>query len=372
MKEHEAFAGRLRYNEMTATEFFDDKPICEDLIPLAKQLVEEVLGFTPPRESITDAVTQITRANRFHPVQSYLRGLEWDGNQRLIHGAYRYLGVSEPIYADFLYYWMIGAVRRALFPGTKMDTALMLVGKQGAGKSTFFKILGKDWHSDTHIDITHKDSYSVLHESWIYEMSELENLVHGKSEARLKNFLATTHDVFRPAYARCTVRLARSVAICGTTNKPDFLTDSSGSRRFWIIPIDVDKLKLELVEQEVDQLWAEACQLEGIGLNHWFNENKEAQRETHNLQYYQVDPWEDALTQFFASRPLITEVTVCELLSDCLSIEISRQSRYEYVRVGKILAKLGWESRRIRKDSGQTRLYFKPAAGTRQQVHSLE
>jgi predicted P-loop ATPase len=52
------------------------------------------------------------------------------------------------------------------------------------------------------IDIANKDSFQQIHAAWLYEFAELENVVHGRAESRLKAWLTSTHDMFRAPYAR--------------------------------------------------------------------------------------------------------------------------------------------------------------------------
>jgi predicted P-loop ATPase len=63
--------------------------------------------------------------------------------------ATRYFGTNNPIYDIFLKRTLIAAVARAYEPGCKHDTTLVLQGKQGAGKSSFFNVLGGDWFDDS-------------------------------------------------------------------------------------------------------------------------------------------------------------------------------------------------------------------------------
>ena len=52
---------------------------------------------------------------------------------------------------------LIGSVRRIFEPGAKHDTATVLMGHQGCGKSTFWKILGGAFFSDSLGDLSNKD-----------------------------------------------------------------------------------------------------------------------------------------------------------------------------------------------------------------------
>jgi predicted P-loop ATPase len=236
--------------------------------------------------------------------------------------------------------FMIGAAARALWPGCKLDTALMLVGAQGIGKSTFFSILGGPWHSDTFVDITNKDSFVQIHSAWMYELAELENVVHGKAESRLKAWLTSTHDSYRAPYQRTAERRARAVVICGTTNRRQFLTDDTGSRRFWIVPVDhaIDRDQLAHAR---DQLWAEAVCAAERGEPWWLDAESDRLRELANRDHAEDDEWHDRIAEHLA-KPLITETTVGELLEDVLKVEIARQDRWAQMRVSKALVLAGW------------------------------
>ncbi len=57
--------------------------------------------------------------------------------------------------------FLMGAIRRVFRPGSKFEVMLCLVGGQGAGKSTFFRLLaGRDeWFSD---DLKKLDDENVV------------------------------------------------------------------------------------------------------------------------------------------------------------------------------------------------------------------
>lgn len=68
--------------------------------------------------------------------------------------------------------------------------------------------------------------------------------------ARVKAFLTSREDRYRPPFGRATVTVRRSGLIVATTNREDFLCDPSGNRRFWVVPvgrIDLDRLRRDKV-----------------------------------------------------------------------------------------------------------------------------
>ena len=54
----------------------------------------------------------------------------------------------------------------------------------------------------------------------------------------LKAFITNSYDEYRSPYERMAEKHARITTYCATVNKKDFLKDETGSRRFWIIPVE--------------------------------------------------------------------------------------------------------------------------------------
>jgi predicted P-loop ATPase len=344
VRHHPDYRGRWSLNTMTGSTYFNDAAMSDTFVHDIRAHADRVLGFTPGRDDTEAAILTSAQDRKFHPIQQYLRSVDWDGVERLASIARDFFGSSDPLHAEVARKWMISAVARALNPGCKVDTALMLVGDQGFFKSSFFTILGGDWHADSPIDISNKDSFAQIHAAWIYEFSELENVFHGRAESRLKAWLTSTHDMFRAPYARVVERKARSCVICGTTNRRQFLTDDTGSRRSWIIPVaaPIDRVTLQEVR---DQLWAEAVCAYEAGETWWLEREQEQKREALNADYNSEDPWADTVRSFLAP-PSVHEITVSQILADALKVDIGRQDHSSNMRVARILGRMGWERKR--------------------------
>ena len=151
---------------------------------------------------------------------------------------------NEPtIYDKMLKCTLIAAVARVFKPGCKFDNCCVIVGKQGARKSTFWSTLGGAFFSDALKDISNKDSLMILHRSWIMEFSEMDYLTTRKQAGEVKAFLSQATDIFRVPYGKSTEVFKRRGIIVGTSNKTDgLLLDDSGNRRFWVIhsPLDIN------------------------------------------------------------------------------------------------------------------------------------
>lgn len=353
VSDHPEFFDRWSYNEMTSMPWLDNAPMAPEMVHYVRGQADCYLGYTPTASDVEAAITAAAKTRSFHPIQRYLRSLDWDGVPRLSSMARDYLSSDKPLHAEMVRRFMIGAAARALWPGCKLDTTLMLVGDQGFRKSSFFTVLGGDWHSDTYIDITNKDAALQLHAAWIYELSELENVVSGAKESRLKAWITSTHDAVRPPYGKAVERRARGCAICGTTNRMQFLTDETGNRRHWIVAVR-KRIPVDLLTEMRDQLWAEAACAAESGEQWWFDDaDWEAERERENEAFAEDDSWFDPVNGFLNGKSPISETTVGQVLGAAVGVEISKQDRAAQMRAARILKKLGW--RRVRTWTGVAR-----------------
>ena len=210
---------------------------------------------------IDDALQEVTQDNKFHPVREYLKGLTWDGECRLDTLFIDYIGAEDTEYIRAVTRkWMCGAVARVMDPGVKFDTAIVLYGSQGLGKSLILERLGRKWFNNSLVDIKTKDALEQIQGSWIVELAELAPTYKNDNEI-VKAFISRTSDRFRSPYGRRTEEYPRQCVFAGSTNNLMFLKDRTGNRRFWPITGDKDrktKHSWELSKDDIDQLWAEA------------------------------------------------------------------------------------------------------------------
>ena len=211
-----------------------------------------------------DALKILFQRMAFHPVKEYLAGLSWDGVVRAETILIDYLGAEDTKYVKMVTRkWLCGAVARILRPGIKFDYMLVLTGEQGIQKSSFFRVLSKNWFTDSIQDVEGNQAVEKLMGAWIVEFGELQAFNRAESNA-IKRFITSQEDRTRLAYDKRTSFLKRQCVFAGTTNKSEFLKDDTGNRRYW--PVEVKKegrtkdVFKDLVK-EVDQIWAEALVL---------------------------------------------------------------------------------------------------------------
>ena len=253
----------------------------------------------------------------------------------------------------------VSCVARVMQPGAKVDTVLILAGRQGLGKSTFFRALcGADWFRDTALDIRNKDAFLALRGAWLYEMAELAS-VRARDAETVKAFLSATVDHYRKPYARNMVAQPRQCVFVGSTNEPSFLADPTGARRFW--PVKVDRPPdVARVEQDRDQLWAEAVVRYRQGAAWWLEAGEGAELGDVHERYSHEDPWKTAITEWLAGGA--DRFTVTEVLTDAVRMDLDKQAKHHEMRVGGILAGLGFEKKRTRINGARAYRWSKLAA----------
>ena len=213
---------------------------------------------------IDDALQEVMNLNKFHPVRDYLTHLVWDGTERAETLFIDYIGAEDTPYVRAVTRkWLTGAVARIMEPGIKFDTAIVLYGRQGLGKSIILSKLGKEWFNDSLADVQSKDALEQIQGSWINELAELAP-TYKKDNEVVKSFLSRATDRFRAPYGRRTEEYPRQCVFAGSTNNLLFLKDRTGNRRFWAITggmIDRKRYSWNMTGEDIDQIWAEAFQL---------------------------------------------------------------------------------------------------------------
>jgi predicted P-loop ATPase len=116
------------------------------------------LGVLIGKEICADALLFLAQRRRYNPVVDYLERVSQDAVPISIDNlASRYFLTTNPLYDVFVKKFLISAVARAYQPGCKVDTALILQGSQGQGKSSFFAALGGTWFDDSMGPLDGKD-----------------------------------------------------------------------------------------------------------------------------------------------------------------------------------------------------------------------
>lgn len=328
--------------------------------------LERVYGIAS-KDKIFDAVNVVATENRFHPVKDYLNGCTWDCVPRVETMLIDYLGAEDTEYTRTVTRKvMAAAVARIFRPGCKFDHMLTLRGAQGLGKSSFIGKLGGPWYSDTLTTVQGKEAYEQLQGTWIMEVGELAGMRKAEVEA-IKLFLSKQSDRFRPAYGRRTQEFPRQCIFVGSTNETQFLRDTTGNRRFWVVDTPNTPTKdfwTDLTPEVIKLIWAEAVEIYKAGETLYLSKEMEQVAREIQEAYEEENPkvgivadyldrllpaeWDDwdvyARRQWLESdaEGVIARTSVCtlEIWTEALGGNPDRFDRYVGKEIADILAKL--------------------------------
>lgn len=225
--------------------------------------LERAYGISS-KDKIFDAVNVVATENKFHPVRDYLDGCTWDGVPRVETLLVDYLGAEDNDYTRAVTRKALtAAVARIYRPGCKFDYMLTLRGRQGLGKSALINKLGGKWFSDSFTTLQGKDAYEQVQGVWIMEVGELAGMRKAEAET-IKLYISKQVDRFRPAYGRRLQEFPRQCIFIGTTNESQFLRDTTGNRRFWVVDTPNEPTKdmwTDLTAETIQQIWGEAVEI---------------------------------------------------------------------------------------------------------------
>ena len=156
-------------------------------------LVVQENGFPKAgRDTVTNAIVLVAERHSYHPVQDWLDGLVWDGQERLDRLFLDYFPGELPdeaenkardeivaFYEQIARCFLVGAVARIFRPGCKVDCLPVLVSPQGFFKSRGLGALVPDtaWYSDDlSTYLIDKDTKESLGGKWIIELSEFPHV----------------------------------------------------------------------------------------------------------------------------------------------------------------------------------------------------
>ena len=355
-------SGAIAYNLLTdRTDVV--KPIGYDRSPSASMTdtdmkyirlyLEENYDLTSEKK-IIDAADLAAHQNSYHPVRDYLNSLTWDGTERIRYCLHHFLGAEADEYTfQALRLFLLGAIHRAFRPGCKFEVMLCLVGGQGAGKSTFFRLLaGKDeWFSDDLRKLDDENVYRKLQGHWIIEMSEMIATANAKSIEEIKSFLSRQKEVYKIPYETHPADRLRQCVFGGTSNAMDFLPlDRSGNRRFLPVQVCPEQAEVHILEDEaasrayLQQVWAEAMTIyRTSGWKLTFSPEMVRYLKEHQKDFMPEDTKAGMIQAFLDSY---TGDTVCskQLYKEALNHAFDEPKQWEIREINEIMNQCvtGW------------------------------
>ena len=346
------------------------KELEEDHFPviLADELKESFTGITTA--GTADFISVVAGENEYNPVLEELGKETWDTKDRWPE-LFSIMGVIDEHEQTLIKKWFLQTVALQ-FNGKNgevfgADGVLVLQGKQGGGKSEFARRIsditgdGSLFLPGAIIDPKDKDSVIQATGRYVTEWGELDSTFNKADQGRLKAFITLPYDTYRVPFGRNGVSVLRRTSFIATVNPEDFLLDSTGERRWWVIhtdKIDLDRLdkldKLQLWRQAAAELIAGG--FKSFRLTEAERDELNARNKLHEKPIPGEMELRDILLQYRGEIPTRIKFASNEVERSASQIADEYDLHFSSVQIGKALQKIGVPCRRV----GSGRLYVFP------------
>jgi len=341
----------IKWNELAQRAEWNGLPLADsDLIDI--RLILEANQFEPATSDLLPAVMRHAKENAFHPVRDYLRGLKWDGTERLNHWMVATLGAPNTPYTHAVgRKTLIAAVARAFKPGCKVDTVLVLEGPQGIRKSTAIATLFGEGMTAESVNLfdQHNKMVMSMMGAWCVELAEFIAIAK-RDQNTVKGMLSMKSDRVVLPYAKMASDHPRQCIFFGTINPGEsgYLTDATGNRRYW--PVAVTKADCEKIADRRDQIWAEAYRAWQAGDQWWLTDDEEVLAAMQVGQREKDDVWDEVLEQKLIAQGIYSTTIAAAL--QAIGVPNERMDEKAKDRIAASLRRLGFKSA-PRKERGE-------------------
>jgi hypothetical protein len=255
-----------------------------------------------------DALSRILNSDfseSYDPFKQYFETLdEWDGKTDYIAQLAETVVLEnashKDAFRDCLKRWLVGSVASVVNDEAVNQTAIILVGEQGIGKSRWLNrllppVLSSYKFVGT-INPENKDTLIYLSECYLINLDELETLRKAEIGA-LKTVMTMASIKIRYPYDKFPIDVIRRASFVGSINNREFLNDPSGSRRFLVFEVKSIDMNKQI---DFDAVFAQAYSLYKAGEQWWFTEEETAEINKRNIQY-SVSTYEEEMVTRYCS-----------------------------------------------------------------------
>ena len=360
----------LRFNEITSRVEYeipaDDKD-AHRFMPVNDRIVNSLWSqmSTITRVNIQDMyrVIESDYVPVFNPFKAYLNNLcqsvksvgDRDYIQELAQTVRVKGGEQEQkLWHLYLKKWLVGMVASWISDDVVNNVILVLIGEQGAYKTTWFNYLlppplKQYFYTKTNANRMSKDDILTLAQYALVCCEELDTMRPAELN-QLKAAVTMPSIDERAAYAHYHEHRKHIASFCGTGNNTQFLSDPTGNRRW--LPFEVESI---LSPREhpfhYEGIYAQALSLYTSGFQYWFTKEEIQELNRHNKQF-ETPHLEHELVDLYFRRPIDSELgefisvaRALQMISNGISQKLSA------VNVGRAFSDLGFK--RVRTNSSR-------------------
>lgn len=327
----------------------------DDYTKVALRLENPRSGFRHiPTTILHEAVGYVARMRSFDSAQLWLDKRKWDGAPRVETFLHRYFGVADSQYsrAVSLYLWTALA-GRIIEPGCQVDMVPIILGAQGARKTSAVKAISPSQEFFAELDLGSKDDDQsrLLRGKLVIELGELRGMGM-KAADHLKAFITRRVEEWTPKFKEFNTKFPRRCVLIGTTNAREHLPpDDTGYRRWLSVAVEENRYcDPDAIERDRDMLWAEAAVLFNIHGVRW-QQAEHMARDEHK-QYTTEDVWLPLVVEWLkgsemgeeppAARPYLR---LHDVMRGAIGLSNAQMNRQSEQRVASVLRALGYQNK---------------------------
>lgn len=366
----------LRFNEITSRVEYEipaDNTDTHRFMPVNDRIVNSLWSqmSTITRVNIQDMyrVIESDYVPVFNPFKAYLNNLcksvgvqdkkQSVGDRDYIQELAQTVRVKggeqeQKLWHLYLKKWLVGMVASWISDDVVNNVILVLIGEQGAYKTTWFNYLlppplKQYFYTKTNANRMSKDDILTLAQYALVCCEELDTMRPAELN-QLKAAVTMPSIDERAAYAHYHEHRKHIASFCGTGNNTQFLSDPTGNRRW--LPFEVASI---LSPREhpfhYEGIYAQALSLYTSGFQYWFTKEEIQELNRHNKQF-ETPHLEHELVDLYFRRPIDSELgefisvaRALQMISNGISQKLSA------VNVGRAFSDLGFK--RVRTNSSR-------------------
>ena len=356
----------LRFNEITSRVEYEipaDNTDAHRFMPVNDRIVNSLWSqmSTITRVNIQDMyrVIESDYVPVFNPFKEYLNNLSKPGEQDYIRELAQTVRVKggeqeQKLWHLYLKKWLVGMVASWISEDVVNNVILVLIGEQGAYKTTWFNYLlppplKQYFYTKTNANRMSKDDILTLAQYALVCCEELDTMRPAELN-QLKAAVTMPSIDERAAYAHYHEHRKHIASFCGTGNNTQFLSDPTGNRRW--LPFEVESILSPRDHPfHYEGIYAQALSLYTSGFQYWFTKEEIQELNRHNKQF-ETPHLEHELVDLYFRRPIDSELgefisvaRALQMISNGISQKLSA------VNVGRAFSDLGFK--RVRTNSSR-------------------
>jgi DNA polymerase I-like protein with 3'-5' exonuclease and polymerase domains len=247
-----------------------------DIAELGNYLTKTYDFGACPMSPSRAAIHAVADSHIFDELKDWIDALpDWDGVGRLDGWLATYGGADGEAHgAEYLALigskYIMQALHRALHPGAKADYSLVFTAPQGFGKDRTLEAMFSPYYregipspSRSPADFARGIAGAIV--AHAAEMSAWRKSDVEEQKAALTRCV----DTDRPAYGYEVRSYPRRTCLAFSTNDVEFMQDATGDRRYWPISTVRDRIDIEGLRRDRNQILAEALARLRGGEQHW-------------------------------------------------------------------------------------------------------